>query len=122
STIRVMVRDKDDGSVEYRFYEVARDAITRETRTECCAKVEIESHSPTARESHLKGFTVKELTAHSSDVIRRDEFYRALRANGNQYGPEFQRLDGVWRSGDHVLGRLSVPRGKGQARRDYLLP
>src|SRR5439155_16717163 len=33
-----------------------------------------------------------------------------LRANGNQYGPHFQKVSAIWRAGDQILGRLSVPR------------
>jgi FkbH-like protein/FkbM family methyltransferase len=120
-TIRVIVREQADGAAEYAFYEVALDDVTREMRTQCCAKLEIENQHSTSRESHFEGLTLKELT-HSSCLIRRDEFYRALRANGNQYGPQFQSLDAVWWVGDHVLGRLSLPRIQGDVRRDYLFP
>jgi FkbH-like protein/FkbM family methyltransferase len=121
-TIRVIVREQADGTAEYAFYEVVLDDVTREKRTQCCAKLEIESQHSTSRESHFEGLTLKELTCHSSCVLQRDEFYRALRANGNQYGPQFQRLDAVWCVDDHVLGRLSVPRIQGDVRRDYSFP
>jgi FkbH-like protein/FkbM family methyltransferase len=37
-------------------------------------------------------------------------FYRGLRENGNEYGPRFQALRQVWRSGNEVLARLASPR------------
>src|SRR5437762_2880560 len=114
STIRVMVKEKGDGNFQYTFYEVAGDDVTQELGRQYCARVEIESGCPPSRESHFNGFSIKDFTNHSSCVINRDEFYGALRANGNQYGRHFQRLDAVWRVGDRVLGRLSVPRIKGQ--------
>ena len=122
STIRVMVKEQGDGNVEYMFYEVAGDDVTLEMGRQYCAKIEIESRRPTCRESHFKEFSIKDFTDHSSCVINRDEFYGALRANGNQYGPHFQRLDALWRVGDRVLGRLSVPRIKGQVGQHSLLP
>src|SRR5439155_21075569 len=122
STIRVMVKEQGDGNVQYTFYELAGDDVTQEMGKQYCAKVEIESRRPTSRASHFKGFSIKDFTDHSSCVLNRDEFYGALRANGNQYGPHFQRLDAVWRVGDHVLGRLSVPRIKGQGGQHSLLP
>lgn len=38
-----------------------------------------------------------------------ETFYRRLRENGNQYGPRFQGLRQLWRSGNEALARLSVP-------------
>src|SRR5439155_22271247 len=110
------------GHVEYTFYEAVSDSVTQETRRQSCARVEIESRCPTSRESHFKGFSIKDFTDRSSCVINRDEFYGTLRANGNQYGPHFQRLVAVWRAGDQVLGRLAVPRIEGQAGQHSLLP
>ena len=37
------------------------------------------------------------------------ELYRKLRENGNQYGPAFQRITALWRSGeDQCVGRLTI--------------
>lgn len=37
------------------------------------------------------------------------ELYRKLRENGNQYGPAFQRVTAVWRTGeDQCIGRLAA--------------
>jgi len=122
STIRVLVKDQGDGNARYTFYELAGDDVAQQMGTQYCAQVEIESRRLAARESHLKGLSIKDFTDHSSCAINRDEFYGALRANGNQYGPHFQHLDALWRVGDQVLGRLSVPRIKGQVGQHSLLP
>jgi len=122
STIRVMVEERGNGIVEYKFYEVAGDHVTWDPQTQCCAKVEVESQRSTSRESHRNGLTIKDLKSRSLRAIERDEFYEALRANGNQFGPQFQCLDAVWLAGDHVLGRLAVPRLKGEFGRDFLFP
>ena len=42
--------------------------------------------------------------------IDQKTFYRRLRENGNQYGPRFQGLRQLWRSGNEVLARLSLAR------------
>src|SRR2546429_3296705 len=122
STIKVVVRDQGDGNVEYTFYEAVGDDSTLETRRQYCAKVEIESHCPASRESNFNGFSIKDFTDHSSSVINKDEFYKVLRENGNQYGPQFQNLSAVWRSGAQALGRLSFPIGQTQAGRHFLHP
>ncbi len=36
------------------------------------------------------------------------EFYQRLEQSGNEYGPHFQCLAGVWRKGREVLGRLRI--------------
>ena len=41
--------------------------------------------------------------------IEQMAFYRRLRENGNQYGPRFHGLRQLWRFGNEVLARLSVP-------------
>src|SRR5438132_775710 len=48
--------------------------------------------------------------------------FKGLRENGNQYGPQFQNLSAVWRSGAQALGRLSVPIGQTEAGRHFLHP
>jgi FkbH-like protein/FkbM family methyltransferase len=45
----------------------------------------------------------------AASIIGAEEFYRRLRENGNQYGPQFQNLCELWRTGDQALGRLCVP-------------
>ena len=118
STIRVGVR-AGDGRVEYTFYEIVGDDATGTTRKQYCATIEINSvcAAGQGQESPLNGFSVRDFQDHSASVINRDDFYGALRANGNQYGRRFQHLESVWRAGDQVLGKLAVPRISGHAGR-----
>jgi FkbH-like protein/FkbM family methyltransferase len=120
TTIRVVVGERGDGSVEYTFYEVVGDNAARETRKQSCAVIDIDGSYPALGESQFNGFSIKDFTEQSAAVSQRAEFYAALRTNGNQYGPRFQNLEAVWRSGDSVLGKLAVPRKSGRAGRHCL--
>lgn len=49
-------------------------------------------------------------------------FYQRLRENGNQYGPQFQNLRHIWRSGEAALGRLHFNRQAAGNERHHLDP
>ena len=96
--IKIDVREIGTGLVEYVFSET--------TGENWFARLEITNSEPNKIET--APFSITE--AQAGLFTEAKDFYDALRRNGNQYGPRFQNLAGVWRSGDWVWGRLSVPR------------
>jgi FkbH-like protein/FkbM family methyltransferase len=61
--------------------------------------------------------TLDEFQSQSHSSIEAEQFYGALRSNGNQYGPHFRHVSKIWRSGDEVLGKIDfVPDGGGGGR------
>ena len=89
--IRVEVREQD-GRVEYAFAE--KQGVGYAATLTCDRDA---------------------VPARSVDAVRPQgapldaaEFYRQLRANGNQYGPSFQRVVAIWRAGDGCIGRLAM--------------
>ena len=101
-TIKIDVREIGTGLVEYVFSET--------TGENWFARLEITNSEPNKIET--TPFSITE--AQAGLFTEAEDFYDALRRNGNQYGPRFQNLAGVWRSGDWVWGRLGVPRDNPQ--------
>lgn len=108
--IKIDVREIEAGLVEYLFSEA--------TEENWFARLEITDTEPNKIET--AAFSIAEARAGSFTEGR--NFYDALRRNGNQYGPRFQNLAGVWRSGDWFWGRLTVPRDKVQVGQNGLDP
>jgi polyketide synthase 12 len=77
--------------------------VFREAGAGVAAELEIEPGTPQARP---REFSVDAFLAQARPV---SDFYGRLRANGNQYGPAFQRVTSLWRRGDEVLGKLRAP-------------
>nr|AFB69908.1 OciA [uncultured bacterium] len=77
--------------------------VFREAGTGIAAELELEPGAPEAR---VHPFPVEEFLAQAQPV---NDFYGRLRANGNQYGPAFQRVTSLWRRGDEILGKLRTP-------------
>ena len=95
--IRVAVSEHD-GRVDYAFADAAgKDAGPAATLT--CEQQALAASAGTA-------FTSPEGTPASLEAA---ELYRKLRENGNQYGPAFQRVTGIWQiAEDQCIGRLVV--------------
>jgi len=104
TVIGVEVKDRGDGRVEYAFYEGSIQDRGAKPR-QYAARLEIDRSRATAG---CNTFSIEAFQAQSSAVIEADQFYGKLRANGNQYGPGFQKLTSVWLSGNQALGRFSV--------------
>jgi FkbH-like protein/FkbM family methyltransferase len=100
--IRVGVREIGTGLVEYVFSEVAEESWF--------ARLEITDTDPNKIET--AAFSIAE--AQAGSFTEGKNFYGALQRNGNQYGPRFQNLTGVWRSENWFWGRLTVPRDNAQ--------
>lgn len=121
--IKVGVRDHGDGRVEYTFYEAGiEDGSTRPPDRQYAAKLEIDRNQTTSPGAGTDTFSIEAFQAQSHAVIDSEQFYKTLRENGNQYGPQFQIVSSIWRAGDQSLGRLSVGRQHREIEPHYLHP
>jgi FkbH-like protein/FkbM family methyltransferase len=101
-TIKIYVREIIAGRFEYVFSETATES--------CLARLEIIDADSNKIET--AAFSLAE--AQAGLFAEGGKIYDAFRRNGNQYGPRFQNLAGVWRAGDWVWGRLTVSRDNAQ--------
>ncbi|HXE84565.1 MAG TPA: FkbM family methyltransferase, partial [Gemmatimonadales bacterium] len=96
TVIQVEVSEHD-GRVDYAF----ADAAGKEAGP--AATLTCDRHAAPSANATL---TPPEGTPASLEAA---ELYRKLRENGNQYGPAFQRVTGIWRTGeDQCIGRLAA--------------
>ena len=96
--IRIEARQAATNLVEYLLFQPAD--------TSPFASVEV-SDTEATKKLPTK-LLIETFKVQDSSLIDTKEFYRALRQNGNQYGPRFQNLSAIWRSGNQSLGRLSL--------------
>jgi len=93
-------------SVEYRFAE-------REERKS--NKSAASQHSATLRIARANSQTIADIDSsipasfqtRAERLISSSEFYNSLSRNRNQYGPAFQRVTSIWRSGEQVLAKIA---------------
>ena len=123
TVIKVDVSDRGDGRVEYVFYEAGiEDDSARPDTRQHAAKLEIERNPATPRRAGADAFSIEAFQARSHAVIDSEQFYKALRENGNQYGPRFQNVSAIWRDGDQSLGRLALARQHEEVEPHHLHP
>src|SRR6266705_985699 len=123
TVIKVETKGHGDRRVEYMFYEAGiEDGSARSSARQYAAKLEIDRSQSTSRGAGTDAFSIEAFQARSHAVIDSEHFYRALRENGNQYGPRFQNVSSIWRAGEQSLGRLSVARQHRETEPHYLHP
>ena len=111
SVIEVEAQDRGDGRISYTFYEAAADNDrARPPARQPTASLEIDRSESPPPQAVPRRFSVEAFKAQPHTAIGAELFYRSLRDNGNQYGPGFQHVRSIWRSGDQCLGRLSFAR------------
>src|SRR4029077_16496848 len=106
--IRVEVRNRG-AAAEYTFYEGAVGNGGPSIRHQYAARLEVDRSPSALQELVDESFSIEAFQAQAHDVIDSERFYKALRDNGNQYGPRFQCVSSIWRAGNQSLGRLSSP-------------
>src|SRR6185436_6776422 len=67
-----------------------------------------------------QAFSIEEFQARAQAVIDSECLYRQLRENGNQYGPDFQKVSSIWRLPDELLGKISVATQNGEMDASFL--
>ena len=110
-TVRAIVREHADGHVDYLFDEVRiRERPEAATLAGPAVRLEI---MPDAAAVSTGGLAIERVQAEADEVVEADRLYAQLRANGNDYGPAFQRIRSVWHAGSRSLGRISIPPARG---------
>src|SRR5688572_27424509 len=118
--IQVEVKNHGDGCSEYTFYESGENTGGRTSVRQLAAKLEIVRISSAASDPNT--FAIETFQAQAQAMTSSDQFYKKLRANGNQYGPHFRNVSGLWQTDDQILGKLSVPHVHSQASPHHLHP
>jgi FkbH-like protein/FkbM family methyltransferase len=102
--------DKQNGKrTEYKLFGLVSEGGNATTDV-LLAELEIDP-SWQANEGASDEPWIEEFKASATLIADGNEFYKKLRQNGNQYGPRFQNVAEVWRSGDQVWGRVDYPVG-----------
>jgi FkbH-like protein/FkbM family methyltransferase len=110
TVIKVEASKLGDGRTEYVFYEAGVEQGHLPPRTrQVAARLEVDANSSIAGENRVPALSIETFQAQTQTVMG-SQLYPKLRDNGNQYGPRFQNVSALWRVGDQILGRLSVPR------------
>lgn len=121
TVIKVAVRDAGRGHVTYTFYEAGEGMAGGDSR-QFAAKLEVAGTPSAPLNAAPDAFDITAFQARAETALDSDQFYRALRANGNQYGDHFQNISAIWRAGDQTLGQISVPRSLRQKSPPHLHP
>src|SRR5258708_31427939 len=110
-------------SVEYVFYEHAGAGLSSGLPRRSAARLDLHPLARPAHETPSESWSVETFQATAQVVLDAKQFYTALRAFGNQYGPGFQHLSSIWQDRDRALARITVPprQTEGEARSCRLL-
>jgi FkbH-like protein/FkbM family methyltransferase len=108
SVIDVETRERGR-SVEYTFYEAAgeRRSAGRDAR-QVAARLEIERTPLIPARAEKDPFSIEAFQSRALSLLGAEPFYQKLRENGNQYGPGFQKVSSIWRTGSECLGMLTL--------------
>lgn len=120
-TLTAQIQRLNDQTVQYTFHE-SNQGKDGPLSAPPCARLEIECRGDGHESGPVADFNAAAFQKQADDLGETTEFYRRLRENGNQYGPRFQSLRHVWRSGPEVLGRLHVPNDTSESGRHHLHP
>ncbi|MEP6809604.1 MAG: polyketide synthase dehydratase domain-containing protein, partial [Chthoniobacterales bacterium] len=101
--LTVRIEKRTDGWVSYELFEATSEIVERSPGLQPSARLQVEFEPPLSSGK----VTADEFAGHKRLTGNADELYSQLGNNGNQYGPHFQMLAGVWRSGAQVAGRFA---------------
>ncbi|HTL26293.1 MAG TPA: FkbM family methyltransferase, partial [Burkholderiales bacterium] len=101
-TIRAHAREHADGCVDYAFDKGGATATQPSVRLQVAPDA--------AAPSRADPLAVGQFQSQAAPAIEGGRAYDLLRANGNEYGPSFQRIQALWTSGARSLAKISVPR------------
>ena len=105
--ITVRIGKPKDGWVSYELFEATSEVVGHSSATQPCARLHVEFDPETTSKGNPPvNFNAEEFSGSALPIASADDFYSQLRINGNHYGPHFQTLAGIWRSGAQVAGRF----------------
>ena len=123
STICVRFEKREDGSVAYELFEAASDEVRNSPSAQPCARMQVDAEPATPHSgSDDARRSTEDSSGRTESLATRDEFYRQLRANGNEYGPHFQTLADLSRSGAQIIGRFAAASLNATDRESFLSP
>ncbi len=117
--ITARITPQNDGSTVCEFFEAAADGVENSGAAQPCARLHIEAadQQPSAGAPHdamrtfLSAVPDSENKNTGQNPITPNgsaaDFYRHLRANGNEYGPHFQTLDNIRRDGTQIVAEIN---------------
>lgn len=109
--ITVRIERRDDGSVAYELFESGSDAALN-AHAEACARMQVDAGPATTADDNTSVASGTEgLSDHAAPALTSGDFYSQSRGNGNQYGPHFQTLSDIRRSGLDLAGRFADAEG-----------
>lgn len=120
TVIKVEMRHRGGDRFEYAFYEDSASSGSGPHRY--AASLQIDRAGDPVDESGAAGFSIETFQAQAQPVSDAARFYQALRRNGNQYGPSFQEISSVWRTGEQSLGRFAAPGTGSHLQKHFLRP
>lgn len=95
--------------VEYVFYEQLATAQSSSVSRRSAARLDLHPLVRPSHETASELWSVETFQTTAQAVRDAKQFYTALRANGNQYGPGFQHLSSIWQDRDRALAEITVP-------------
>ena len=106
--ITVRIEQRLDGWVSYELFEVASEVVGHSPAMQPCARLQVEFDPATPSGGNVPAsFDAEKFPGSAPAIANAGDFYRQLRSNGNQYGPHFQTLAAIWRSGAQGVGRFA---------------
>ena len=106
--LTVRIEQRDDGSVAYELFEATGDAMQNSVLTRRCARMQVDAgQAMHADNNAAPKVSTEDFSGHAKPLATGDEFYRQLRANGNDYGPHFQTLAGLSLSQSQITGSFA---------------
>lgn len=103
--LTIRVERRGDGRIAYEVFEATDDVLQNAPTQQVCARLLVDIDAPPEDTNYKEStFFPGEFCAAANNLGTGADFYRQLRNNGNQYGPAFQTLGELWRSGTHVAG------------------
>ena len=102
TTLTVRLEERGDGTVAYELFEATGGEVNRPGSVQPCARMQVDFTGEKAR-------CAVSLTSDSRTPSATDggEFYRQLRANGNEYGPQFQTIANLSGIGGNFLAHFT---------------
>ena len=106
--ITVRIEKREDGRAAYELFEATSDDVLHSLSAQPCARMQVDGEPATAADDTAPiRFSPEEFLKHAVPFATADDFYGQSRGNGNQYGPHFQTLAGIWRSGAQLAGQFA---------------
>ncbi len=110
-----------EGSSILRYFSEAAGKNSTDTSGMELASMRIPQEQPDINVPDTGHPDPEEIQVRCPEIISGHDFYAELRANGNQYGPDFQGIKQIWRGKGEALGRIHTSLSRNVELQDYHL-